>query len=254
MKKKYLMKKINNNNDTITIKKNTLLKIISSVPISFIIYKFNEKLDLITTQLTNSKEEINLLKNEIILLKDKLYQVSTKVTEVTTNEIINIEPTNVSKILSFLGENSFNITLGVLTAVGIYLAGKVLIATITSTGVYRACQIVDETIGNIAEGTQSAAIAASQAGNELLTSAGESIGSTRSLFENTTINPNSIPSDRTIINQDSINNMLAPNTNIGTVEFPISNRIEFILEPEKIETLKVLEKDVFELIDSFYGI
>lgn len=48
MKKKYSIRKLRASNDAIIIKKKTILKLITSLSISWVIYNFNEKLDLIT--------------------------------------------------------------------------------------------------------------------------------------------------------------------------------------------------------------
>lgn len=135
---------------------------------------------------------------------------------------------------------------------------------VASTGIYRAARIADEAIGNIAEGTQTAVVAAGQAGSQLITSAGETVGNladgtqtvairagqavnsvSRSLFQSATTNTGSanIGANSDLYDLPP-NNVWIVNPNASkVVEFPISNRVE---------NLEAMEKDFFDLIDKIY--
>lgn len=97
MKRKNTRNTVKVNNNSITIKKDTALKLLSSVPISWVLYKFNEKLDLIADRLKKSEDAI-------LFLTDRYNDKINKVPGVS-----NVEIPEVSKVWSFLADSSLNI-------------------------------------------------------------------------------------------------------------------------------------------------
>lgn len=55
------------------------------------------------------------------------------------------------------------------------------------------------------------------------------------------------------INVLNENSLLPPNINLGTQEFPVSSRIDIVLDPEHATRLNDLESTAFGLIDAFFN-
>lgn len=175
MKRINKINQVKGNNDSITIKTDTVFKILSAVSMSLAYYKLSEKLDLIV-----AKNEA-----EILLLNEKINNINNKINKVSITDVLNVETQEVSKVWSFLENNALNIAGGVVILVVGYFAVNALITAVTSSGIYRAVRAADEAIGNIAEGTQTAVIAAGQAGSDLLVSTGQTIGNIAEGTQNT---------------------------------------------------------------------
>lgn len=187
--KKVNIKNLSNGNDNIVIKKSTALKLISGIPISFVAYKLNSKLDFIAEEIKNNKEEILFLKRNLSEISDKLHQIP--INKAVTAETLNIGQTKASNILTFLADssynllvaNSFNIVLGVLGVTAIYFTGKAITTAIIGSGFFQFFRNVNETAGtfiqgaqnvtgDIIQGTQTVVIATGTAGSNALTSVG----------------------------------------------------------------------------------
>ena len=67
--------------------------------------------------------------------------------------------------------------------------------------------------------------------------------------ETTTINA---PWDWNTLSDIAQQHALAPSTNMGSTQFPLSDRVEFLGKLES-KTREELQKSVFDLLDNFYG-
>lgn len=56
-----------------------------------------------------------------------------------------------------------------------------------------------------------------------------------------------------ILNTIKIDNICGDNINVGSSEFPLSTRVECIVEPDKIEKYLISKEEAFNVLDDFFG-
>lgn len=143
-KKNLIREQKNTSSDSITIKKKTILNFVLFIPILFLAYRMDQKLDFLMQQVQNNNQEILILKNQI--------------SQMPINVIVSLQ--KVSPIFSFLEQNLLNITLVLFSLGGLCILGHMVVTAIVGSGTYRAFTVVDGALGDVAVGSQNLAIAA----------------------------------------------------------------------------------------------